>query len=35
VAESQHVDRGYPFFVEMLDALGADVRRVDVPDLDA
>jgi UDP-N-acetylglucosamine 1-carboxyvinyltransferase len=35
VAESQHVDRGYPFFVEMLDALGADVQRVDVPASDA
>jgi UDP-N-acetylglucosamine 1-carboxyvinyltransferase len=33
VAESQHVDRGYPYFVEMLSGLGADVRRVDVPDL--
>jgi UDP-N-acetylglucosamine 1-carboxyvinyltransferase len=33
VAASQHVDRGYPYFVEMLSALGADVRRVDVPDL--
>jgi UDP-N-acetylglucosamine 1-carboxyvinyltransferase len=33
VAESQHIDRGYPYFVEMLGALGMDVRRVDVPDL--
>ena len=33
VAESHHVDRGYPFFVEMLDSLGVDVDRVDVPDL--
>jgi UDP-N-acetylglucosamine 1-carboxyvinyltransferase len=33
VAESQHIDRGYPFFVEMLAGLGADVQRVDVPDL--
>jgi UDP-N-acetylglucosamine 1-carboxyvinyltransferase len=33
VAESQHIDRGYPHFVEMLAGLGADVSRVDVPDL--
>ncbi len=33
VAESHHIDRGYPYFVEMLGALGGDVRRVDVPDL--
>jgi UDP-N-acetylglucosamine 1-carboxyvinyltransferase len=33
VAESQHIDRGYPYFVEMLAGLGADVSRVDVPDL--
>ena len=33
VAESQHIDRGYPFFVEMLSGLGADVSRVDVPDM--
>jgi UDP-N-acetylglucosamine 1-carboxyvinyltransferase len=33
VAESQHIDRGYPYFVEMLSGLGADVSRVDVPDL--
>jgi UDP-N-acetylglucosamine 1-carboxyvinyltransferase len=33
VAESQHVDRGYPSFVEQLAGLGADVRRVDVPNL--
>jgi UDP-N-acetylglucosamine 1-carboxyvinyltransferase len=33
VAESAHIDRGYPYFVEMLDSLGADIRRVDVPDL--
>jgi UDP-N-acetylglucosamine 1-carboxyvinyltransferase len=32
VAESHHVDRGYPFFVEMLSALGVDIERVDVPD---
>jgi UDP-N-acetylglucosamine 1-carboxyvinyltransferase len=34
VAESQHIDRGYPYFVEMLRGLGADIERVDVPDLD-
>jgi UDP-N-acetylglucosamine 1-carboxyvinyltransferase len=34
VAASHHIDRGYPYFVEMLDGLGADIRRVDVPDLD-
>jgi UDP-N-acetylglucosamine 1-carboxyvinyltransferase len=33
VAESQHIDRGYPYFVEMLTELGVDVQRVDVPDL--
>jgi UDP-N-acetylglucosamine 1-carboxyvinyltransferase len=33
VAESQHIDRGYPYFVEMLAGLGANVERVDVPDL--
>ena len=33
--ESQHIDRGYPYFVEMLSGLGADVSRVDVPDLRA
>jgi UDP-N-acetylglucosamine 1-carboxyvinyltransferase len=33
VAESQHIDRGYPYFVEMLAGLGVDVSRVDVPDL--
>jgi UDP-N-acetylglucosamine 1-carboxyvinyltransferase len=31
VAESHHIDRGYPYFAEMLQALGADVDRVDVP----
>jgi UDP-N-acetylglucosamine 1-carboxyvinyltransferase len=35
VAASQHIDRGYPYFVEMLDGLGADIGRVDVPDLDS
>jgi UDP-N-acetylglucosamine 1-carboxyvinyltransferase len=27
VAESQHIDRGYPFFAEVLAGLGADVVR--------
>jgi UDP-N-acetylglucosamine 1-carboxyvinyltransferase len=27
VAESQHIDRGYPSFAEVLAGLGADVRR--------
>jgi len=31
VAESQHIDRGYPYFVEMLRGLGADVERVEAP----
>ena len=34
VAESQHIDRGYPYFVETLAGLGVDIERVDVPDLD-
>lgn len=29
VAESQHIDRGYPWFAEVLAGLGADVMRVD------
>jgi UDP-N-acetylglucosamine 1-carboxyvinyltransferase len=33
VAESRHIDRGYPYFVEMLAGLGVDIARVDVPDL--
>ena len=33
VAESHHIDRGYPNFVEMLSGLGVDVERVDGPDL--
>ena len=33
VAESHHIDRGYPYFAEVLNGLGADVTRVDVPDL--
>src|SRR4051794_21196993 len=35
VAESRHIDRGYPYFVEMLSGLGANVSRVDVPDVSA
>ena len=34
VAESFHIDRGYPGFVERLQGLGVDIARVDVPDLD-
>jgi UDP-N-acetylglucosamine 1-carboxyvinyltransferase len=30
VAESHHIDRGYPSFVETLTAVGADVTRVDL-----
>jgi UDP-N-acetylglucosamine 1-carboxyvinyltransferase len=33
VADSFHVDRGYPGFVEQLTALGADIERVELPDL--
>jgi UDP-N-acetylglucosamine 1-carboxyvinyltransferase len=33
VAESHHIDRGYPYFVESLAELGADIQRVDVPDI--
>ena len=33
VAESRHIERGYPSFVEILAGLGADIRRVEVPDL--
>ena len=28
VAESQHIDRGYPMFAEALAAVGADVLRI-------
>jgi len=28
VSESQHIDRGYPWFAEVLRGLGADVSRV-------
>ena len=34
VADSFHIDRGYPGFVESLRALGVDIDRVEVPDLD-
>jgi UDP-N-acetylglucosamine 1-carboxyvinyltransferase len=34
VAESHHIDRGYPRFAEVLGDLGADVRRVQLPDPD-
>jgi len=33
VAESHHIDRGYPRFAETLAALGADVTRADLGDL--
>ncbi len=32
VADSQHIDRGYPYFVEVLRGLGADVARERLPD---
>jgi UDP-N-acetylglucosamine 1-carboxyvinyltransferase len=32
VADSYHVDRGYPGFVESLQALGVDVERVELAD---
>jgi len=34
VADSFHIDRGYPGFVERLQSLGVDIVRVDLPDLD-
>lgn len=34
VADSFHVDRGYPGFVGTLRGLGVDIERVQVPDLD-
>jgi UDP-N-acetylglucosamine 1-carboxyvinyltransferase len=34
VADSFHVDRGYPGFVESLRSLGVDVQRVTLPALD-
>ena len=33
VADSHHIDRGYPRFAEVLSSLGADVSRVTLPDL--
>jgi UDP-N-acetylglucosamine 1-carboxyvinyltransferase len=30
VAESQHIDRGYPYFAEVLRSLGADVERMNI-----
>jgi UDP-N-acetylglucosamine 1-carboxyvinyltransferase len=33
VAESHHIDRGYPRFAEVLSGLGAEVTRVQLPDL--
>jgi UDP-N-acetylglucosamine 1-carboxyvinyltransferase len=33
VAESHHIDRGYPRFAEALAALGADVSRADLDDV--
>ena len=35
VAESHHIDRGYPRFAETLCGLGADVARADLGDLPA
>jgi UDP-N-acetylglucosamine 1-carboxyvinyltransferase len=34
VADSFHIDRGYPGFVESLQRLGVDIERVTLPDLD-
>lgn len=33
VADSFHVDRGYPGFVEQLTALGVEIERVELPDV--
>ena len=33
VAESHHIDRGYPRFAETLRRLGVDVERVELPDM--
>jgi UDP-N-acetylglucosamine 1-carboxyvinyltransferase len=33
VAESHHIDRGYPNFVETLRGLGVDIERLTLPDL--
>ncbi len=35
VAQTHHIDRGYPEFAETLASLGADVARVDLEDADA
>ena len=34
VADSHHIDRGYPRFVESLQGLGVDIERVTIPDLE-
>ncbi len=34
VAESHHIDRGYPHFVEVLNGLGVDIARVEVEDFE-
>ena len=34
VADSFHIDRGYPGFVESLQGLGVDIERLTLPDLD-
>ncbi len=34
VSEVSHLDRGYPDFVAQLQSLGADVERLDVPQID-
>ena len=34
VAHSQHIDRGYPHFVEVLRGLGVDIARVTIADVD-
>jgi UDP-N-acetylglucosamine 1-carboxyvinyltransferase len=34
VAASHHIDRGYPRFAEVLSGLGAEVTRVQLPDLE-
>ena len=33
VAESQHIDRGYPHFVEVLRGLGVDITRIELTDI--
>jgi UDP-N-acetylglucosamine 1-carboxyvinyltransferase len=33
VSDVHHIDRGYPDFVQQLQSVGADVRRVTVPDV--